>query len=139
MLAAVVDRRPVGFTAQSFTSVSLDPPLVAVSVARTSQSWVRIRSKGVFCASILADDQEPVARGFATKGTDRFRTVGWSPAAGTGSPVIAGSLAWVDCRIMAEHDGGDHLLVLARVVDLGVSEGRGPLLFYRGGYGRFSV
>ena len=139
VLAAVVDHQPVGFTAQAFTSVSLDPPLVAACPARMSRSWARIRSTGVFCASILADDQEAVARLFATRGADRFATVGWSPAAGTGSPVIDGSLAWVDCRIMAEHDGGDHLLVLARVEDLGVREGRGPLLFYRGGYGRFTV
>lgn len=139
MVAAVVNGRPVGFTAQSFTSVSLDPPLVAACVARTSQSWVRIRSTGVFCVSILAEHQEGTARLFAAKGADRFRSVGWSRAAGTGSPMIDGSLAFVDCRIVAEHDGGDHLLVLARVVDLDLNEGRGPLLFYRGGYGRFSI
>lgn len=139
VLAAVVDRIPVGFTAQAFTSVSLDPPLIAVCVSRTSQSWARIRSTGVFCVSILAEDQEAIARLFAAKAADRFLTVGWTPATGTGSPVIDGCLAWVDCQIVAEHDGGDHLLVLARVVDLAVGDASGPLLFYRGGYGRYTV
>ena len=140
VITAVEEGEPVGFTAQSFTSVSLDPPLVAVSPARTSNSWPRIRSTGVFCANVLAEDQEALARVFATRGADKFRGVGWTASPGTRSPMLDGALSWVDCRIEAEHDGGDHLLVLARVVDLGVGEGgRRPLLFYRGGYGRFEV
>ena len=139
VLAAVHEGEPVGFTAQSFTSVSLDPPLVAACPARTSQSWARIRSTGGFCVSVLAEDQEAIGRLFATRGADRFRGVGWVPSASTGSPILDGCLAWVDCRIAAEHDGGDHLVVLARVVDLGIGVEKGPLLFYRGGYGRFTV
>ena len=136
----MLDGGPEGMAASSFTSVSLDPPLVAVSPARTSNSWPRIRSTGVFCANVLSEDQEALARVFATRGADKFRGVGWTSSPGTRSPLLDGALAWVDCRIEAEHDGGDHLLVLARVVDLGVGEGgRRPLLFYRGGYGRFEV
>jgi len=64
--------------------------------------------------------------------------VGWSPAPGTGSPVLDGALAWIDCRHHAEHDGGDHTIVVGRVLDLAVREHDGaPLLFYRGGFGRF--
>lgn len=137
VVTAVHEGQPVGFTAQSFTSVSLDPPLVAVCPARTSNSWPRIRSAGVFCANVLAEDQEVLGRAFAVRGADKFRGVGWTPAVGTGSPTLDGALAWIDCRIEAEHDGGDHLVVLARVVDLGVGTGDRPLLFYRGGYGRF--
>lgn len=137
VISAVEGSVPVGFTAQSFTSVSLDPPLIAVCPARTSTSWPRIRSVGVFCASVLAENQEAVARLFATRGADKFRGLGWTPSTVTGSPMLQDSLAWVDCRIEAEHDGGDHLVVLARVVGLSIeTEGR-PLLFYRGGYGRF--
>jgi len=128
---------PVGLTVQSFTSVSLDPPLVAVCPARTSTSWPRIRSAGVFCANVLAEDQEALARVFATRGADKFQGVGWAPSVSTASPVLDGVLAWIDCRIEAEHDGGDHLVVLARVVGMGLGRSGRPLLFYRGGYGRF--
>ena len=133
------DDVPVGFTAQSFTSVSLHPPLVAVCPSRASGSWARIRARGVFCANILAEDQEALGRVFAVRGADRFRGVGWTPSPATGSPLLDGVVAWVDCRLEAEHDGGDHLIAVARVVDLDVGAGGGgrPLLFYRGGYGRF--
>lgn len=137
VVVASVPGEPAGFTVQSFTSVSLDPPLVAVCPARTSSSWPRIRSTGVFCANVLGEDQEAVARTFATRGADKFDGVAWSATPGTGSPALDGALAWIDCRIEAEHDGGDHLVVLARVVGLGVGHEGRPLLFYRGGYGRF--
>lgn len=130
---------PVGFTAQSFTSVSLDPPLVCVCPARSSVSWPLIRARGTFCANVLADDQEALGRVFATRGADKFQGVAWTPAPETGSPVLDGVLAWVDCRIEAEHDGGDHVIAMGRVIDLGLGPGpaRPPLLFFRGGYGRF--
>lgn len=131
---------PVGFTAQSLTSVSLDPPLVSVCPAKTSSSWPRIRATGRFCANVLAEDQEALCRSFAApaaSGGDKFSGVGWTPSVATGSPVLTGALAWVDCELEAEHEAGDHLIVLGRVVDLGVAEEGRPLLFYRGGYGRF--
>lgn len=136
-VVAAAPGEPVGFTVQSFSSVSLDPPLVAICPSRASSSWPRIRSAGVFCVNILAEDQEVLARLFATRGADKFKGVGWRPSVVSGSPVLEGALAWVDCRIEAEHDGGDHLVVLARVVDMGVEGDGRPLLFYRGGYGRF--
>ena len=137
MITAIAGDAPVGFTAQSFTSVSLDPPLVAVCPARASVSWPLIGAGRSFCANVLAEDQESLARVFATRGADKFRGVGWKPSPVSGSPLLDGVVAWIDCRIEAEHDGGDHLIAVARVVDLGVGEGRRPLLFYRGGYGRF--
>ncbi len=138
VLTAVDDAGPVGFTVQSFTSVSLDPPLVSVCPARRSASWPRMRSAGAFCANVLADDQEALGRVFAASGHDRFAGLGWRPSPATGSPVLDGALAWVDCRLHAEHDGGDHLIVVARVVDLAMGAPGAPLLFYRGGYGRFA-
>lgn len=137
VIASLDGDEPVGFTAQSFTAVSLDPPLIAVCPARTSRSWPRIQSAGRFCANILADDQESLGRTFATLGVDKFADVEWQRSPVTGSPILVGALAWVDCVIEAEHDGGDHVVVLARVVALGVSGSGQPLLFFRGGYGRF--
>ena len=128
---------PTGFTAQSFTSVSLEPPLVAMCPGSGILSWPSIRDAGVFCANILAHDQEALCRRFATRGVDKFQGVGWKPSHATGSPVIDGVLAWVEARIDAIHQAGDHLIVVGRVVDLDVSREASPLLFYRGGYGRF--
>ncbi|HVF12949.1 MAG TPA: flavin reductase family protein [Acidimicrobiales bacterium] len=126
---------PVGLAVNSFTSVSLDPPLVAISVNRTSSTWPRIRTSGRFTVNILSADQEAVSRRFASGG-DRFEGVGWrrSPS---GSPVLDGALAWIDATVEAEHDAGDHLLVVGRVSALDVVGAGGPLVFYRGGYGRF--
>lgn len=137
IVTALEGDEPVGFTAQSFTSVSLDPPLVLICPGKSSSSWPRIKGAGVFCANVLAAAQEATCRAFAISGGDKFKGVGWTPSSGTGSPVLTDALAWVDCRIEAEYDGGDHVIVVGRVVDLGVAEEGSPLLFYRGGYGRF--
>ena len=137
VVTGIHEGEPVGFTAQSFTSVSLDPPLVLVCPAKSSASWPRIAASGAFCVTILRQDQEAVCRAFAARGADKFRGIGWTPAPGTGSPLLSGALAWVDCRIEAEHDGGDHVIAVGRVVDMGVAAEARPLLFYRGGFGSF--
>ncbi|MGI8758439.1 MAG: flavin reductase family protein [Acidimicrobiales bacterium] len=129
---------PVGLSVNSFTAVSLDPPLVAFCAARRSSSWAAIRRVGAFCANILAEDQEAVSRVFAARGADRFAGIGWAPAA-SGSPRLHGVLAWLDCEIEAVHDGGDHEICMGRVGALDVERRDGPLVFYRGGYGRFDA
>ena len=139
VITAVDDEGPVGLTAQSFSSLSLDPPLVLVCPAKSSSSWPRIEAAGAFCVNVLGEDQEELCRGFAMRGADKFAGVGYSPAPHTGSPLLSGALAWIDCRLEALHDGGDHLVAVGRVLDLGSSDGTRPLLFYRGGYGRFTV
>jgi len=142
VITALDGDEALGFTAQSFTSVSLDPPLISVCPSRRSVTWPRMERAGAFCANVLASDQEDVARAFAIRDADRFAGVGWSPAPATGSPVLAGVLAWVDCRLEAVHEAGDHLIAVGRVVGLGLGTddgGRAPLLFYRGGYGRFAL
>ncbi|HLF41484.1 MAG TPA: flavin reductase family protein [Acidimicrobiia bacterium] len=127
--------QPVGMAANSFTSVSLDPPFVLVCMARTSETWPLIQGSGAFAVNMLAEGQEDVCRRFSAKGTDRFAGTGWEPAA-TGSPILRDSLAYVDCTIEVEHEAGDHVIVLGRVVDMGrLVDGR-PLVFWRGGYGR---
>ena len=103
---------------------------MAVAPARTSTSWPRIARSGSFCVNVLSEDQEELCVGFAASGGPKFDGVAWHPAPGTGSPVIEGSLAWVDCDVALVHDAGDHELILGHVRDIGVGEGS-PLLFYR--------
>lgn len=136
VVTAMEDVGPVGFTCQAFTSLSLDPPLVALAPGKSSTSWPRIAEAGRFCVNILADDQEALCRDFAVSGGDKFTGIGWSPGS-TGAPVLDGVLAWVECELLLVHDAGDHELVFGRVVDLGVNPGA-PLLYYRGGFGRFT-
>lgn len=139
IIAAAEAETASGLSAQSFTSVSLEPPLVLFCAGKNSTSWPRIKATGAFCANILSEDQEALCRTFASSGGDKFAGVGWSPSPVTGSPILAGVLAWVDCTIENELDGGDHIIVVGCVRDLDVSEEGAPLLFYRGGFGRFVV
>ena len=138
VVTAASESGPVGLAVGSFASVSLDPPLVAFFPDRSSSSWPRIAEAGSFCVNILADDQEDVCRRFASKGDDKFAGLGWR-AAGSGAPVLDGVLAWIDCDIDQVLDAGDHFCVLGRVRELEVAHDGAPLLFFRGGYGRFSV
>lgn len=128
---------PVGFACQAFAALSLDPPLVLFCAGRTSTTWPRIRDAGAFCVNILAEDQEDICRVFAGRGTDKFSGIGWRPSL-VGAPLLYGCLASLDCRVEATHVGGDHDIVVGRVVDLGLHRQGGPLVFFRGGYGRFA-
>ncbi|MEN0139382.1 MAG: flavin reductase family protein [Rhodococcus sp. (in: high G+C Gram-positive bacteria)] len=123
-----------GLAANSFTSVSLDPPLVAFCVAHTSSSWPAIRRADSFVINILAEDQEHVGRQLAVKGGDKFAGLAWQPSP-SGAPVIENAVAWIDARVEAEHAAGDHVIVVSRVQHL-YADGRSPLLFHRGKYGR---
>lgn len=127
---------PIGFTCQSFASLSLDPPLVSFAPARTSTTWPRIRDIGAFCVNVLAAEHRDLSVGFARSGlaVDKFAGVDWCPAPSS-APVLEGVSAWIDCTLRDEHDGGDHTIVVGRVHDLGADPTRLPLLFYRGGYG----
>jgi flavin reductase (DIM6/NTAB) family NADH-FMN oxidoreductase RutF len=136
VVTAMEDAGPAGFTCQAFTSLSLEPPLVALAPGKSSTSWPRIREAGCFCVNILAEDQEAICRDFAVSGGDKFVSVGWRPGA-NGAPRLTGALAWVECDVLLIHDAGDHELVIGRVTDLGVEHGARPLLYYRGGFGRF--
>jgi 3-hydroxy-9,10-secoandrosta-1,3,5(10)-triene-9,17-dione monooxygenase reductase component len=137
IVTALEEGVPVGFTCQSFAALSLDPPMVILAPARSSTSWPRIAQAGAFCVNILEEHQEALARAFAVSGGDKFDGVGWSQGVVTGSPVIIGSLAVVECQLGDIFDGGDHELVTGHVVAIDVGEGN-PLLFYRSGFGRFA-
>jgi flavin reductase (DIM6/NTAB) family NADH-FMN oxidoreductase RutF len=131
------DGAPTGMVVGSFTSVSLDPPLVAFFPAKNSQSWPRIEKMGKFCVNILASDQQPLCRQFAAKGAeDKFAGVSHRVSA-NGSPILDGVVAWIDCALEAVHEAGDHYIVLGRVMALEVASPGKPLLFFQGGYGEF--
>lgn len=131
------DGVPAGMAVGSFTSVSLDPPLVAFLPDKSSTSFPKIRAAGSFCINVLAGDQETVCRAFAVRGPDRFAGVPWHPA-GSGAPIVDGAVAWIDCDIEQILEAGDHYIVLGRVRDLSVTGRPSPLLFFRGGYGQFT-
>ncbi len=136
VVTAMEEGDPVGFTCQTFTSLSLEPPMVALAPAKSSTSWPRIAKAGAFCVNILASDQEALCRDFAVSGGDKFKGVAWHPGA-LGCPVLEGVLAWVECRLGIIHDAGDHELVTGTVESMGTGRGS-PLLFYRSGFGTFS-
>jgi len=139
VVTAVTSDGPVGFTCQAFTSLSLQPPLVALAPGKQSTSWPKIAAAGAFCVNILSSSQEGLCRAFAVSGAehaDKFAGVAWRPAL-SGSPVLQGVHAWVDCRLLTVHEAGDHELVLGRVLDLGVGGGE-PLVFHRGRFGRLT-
>jgi len=129
--------RPYGFTCQSVTSVSLDPPYISFCPSRTSTSWAAMREIGVLCVNILADDQRDLCRQFAVSAADKFGGVQWRPAA-NGAPLIDGAVASMESSVEFEHGAGDHTIVVAHVTGLRASDERRPLLFYRGGYGGFA-
>jgi 3-hydroxy-9,10-secoandrosta-1,3,5(10)-triene-9,17-dione monooxygenase reductase component len=133
IVTAITPGGPVGLSIGSFTSVSLDPPLVGFLPARASQSWPRIREIGRFCVNVLSDGQEELARLFAAPHDDRFDTVKWRPAPYSGAPLLDGVAAWVDCAVEAVIPAGDHVFVLGRVHELGHGEGE-PLVFHLGSY-----
>ncbi|GAB2850481.1 flavin reductase [Actinocorallia aurea] len=127
----------VGMVVGSFTSVSLDPPLVAFLPDKNSSSWASLRASGErFCVNVLSAAQEDVCRAVATRKTDKFHDIGWRPSP-QGMPIIDGAVAWIDCVTEQVHDAGDHDLVIGRVLDLDLGDGE-PLLFHRGGYGSFT-
>jgi flavin reductase (DIM6/NTAB) family NADH-FMN oxidoreductase RutF len=129
---------PVGVAIGSFTSVSLDPPLVGFLPGKGSTSWPRIEATGTFCVNILAADQLPVCQAFGAKDGTKFEALSHRSEA-TGSPIIEGVLSWIDCTIDTVADAGDHWWVMGKVEAMHVErDDVGPLQFFRGAYGEFS-
>lgn len=129
-----------GMTANAFGSVSLDPPLVMCCVARTAVMHSAISAARHFAVSILGADQESTARYFADRrrprGPAQFTGIDWRPGPHTGAPLLDGASAWLECRLVDAHEGGDHTIFIGEVLAAGASPGPGPLLFFGGGYRR---
>jgi 3-hydroxy-9,10-secoandrosta-1,3,5(10)-triene-9,17-dione monooxygenase reductase component len=133
LVTATTPDGPVGMAVNSFSSVSLDPPLVSFCAARTSSTWPRVRAAGTFAVNVLGEHHAEVSRRFARKGADRFAGLVHRSGA-TGAPVLDGVAAHLDCELHAVHEGGDHVIVLGRVVHLDADEGVRPLVFHGGDY-----
>jgi flavin reductase (DIM6/NTAB) family NADH-FMN oxidoreductase RutF len=135
---------PVGFTIGSFTSVSLDPPLVGFLPMLTSTTWEAIAPSQRFCVNVLSRAQADLCWRFAKSDNEatRFDGVAWTPAP-TGSPIIDRAVAWIDCEVEHIYEMGDHYFVLGSVVALDADadhdgDGPHPLLFFKGTLGGFA-
>lgn len=126
------DGKPFGLTANAFSSVSLDPPLLLVCVDKKAESYPYFEQSKVFTVNILSDGQEALSRRFAVSGGAKFEGVAYHMGA-NGAPILEGSLAYMECTLYASYDGGDHTIYLGEVQQAETVE-RKPLLFYRGGY-----
>ncbi len=135
VITSHLDGEPIGFTCQSFYSVSTSPPLVSFSVMASSASYPKIRQAGRFVVNILSGEQAGISNQFARKGTDKWHAVEWQQSP-LGNPIIAGSLHWLDCKIHAEHAAGDHLIVIGEVkaLSLQATAVTQPLLYFKGQY-----
>jgi flavin reductase (DIM6/NTAB) family NADH-FMN oxidoreductase RutF len=136
VVTANPDTGPVGLAIGSFTSVSLDPPLVGFLPGKTSSSWPSIERAGSFCVNIMGADQLDLVKVFASKQEDKFAGLEWR-AGETGSPILDGVLAYIDCELHEVVEAGDHWFVMGLVKELEVVTDSEPMVFHRGRYGTF--
>lgn len=129
--------RPVGMVVGSFTSVSLHPPLVAFLPDRGSKTWPLIERAGRFCVNVLSDRQQDVCRALSSKAADKFDTVAHR-LSDDDVPILQGVVAWIDCRLHAVHEAGDHFIAVGEVLALELDHPHPPLVFLKGAYGSFA-
>ena len=134
VITTLGDDGPVGFTCQSFYSVSIDPPLVSFSIARTSRSLAAVRAHRSVVVNFLSADQQHLSAQFGRSGTDKWAGVAWSPSPCCGTPVLDGAAGWVAGQIDREIEAGDHVIFLVRVSAIQDDSSRQPLVFHRGAY-----
>jgi 3-hydroxy-9,10-secoandrosta-1,3,5(10)-triene-9,17-dione monooxygenase reductase component len=134
VITAMTEAGPVGLSMNSFTSVSLTPPLVLFCPALTSGTWPQLRDVGRIAINVLSAGQEAVSRLFSTRSADRFAEIAWS-AGKNGAPLFDDALGWLECTVQAEHPAGDHTVVIAEIDRMGVHDEIGePLVYFRGAY-----
>ncbi len=132
VVTAQVDGKPIGITASSLSSVSVNPPQVLICVGNTLYTHHAIQQSGAFAVNILAADQLEWGMRFAgmlPEGEDRFHDIETTTAI-TGSPLLPGVLSWLDCRLRHAYDAGDHTIFVGEVVDAGANEAGAPLLYF---------
>lgn len=137
VITGVENAQPVGFTCQTFGSLSIDPILVSFAARTASTSWPRLRPAGVVAINVLSSHQEALARVFATSGNDKFDGVAWTSGA-QGAPLLGGALASLEGRIVDVTSYGDHDIAVVAVDHVASHDGH-PLIYYRGGFGSFSA
>ncbi len=135
--AVAEEGQPIGMVVGTFSSVSLNPPLIAFLPTTNSRRFAKIRTARSFCVNVLASDQEPLCRRLATGGAGSLDGVRWRPGM-LGSPILEEALSWIECTFEDIREAGDHFIVLGLVHELAVARSTLPLLFFQGGYGRFS-
>jgi len=129
------DGAPTGLTVNSFTSVSLDPPLLLVCLAKPAASAVTLIEASHFAVNVLQTGQQPASIRFSTRDEDRFGTTPWS-CGEAGAPILKDSLGVFECERHAVYDGGDHHILVGQVVKASFDAGLDPLLYFRGRYRR---
>lgn len=140
VITTKLDGEPHGMTANAVTSLSLDPMMLLVCVAKDADTHDILSEAGVFAVNILAEDQSELSDRFAKKEFDGAHEMDDIPVrfARSGAPIIEGALAYIDCRTVREHHGGDHTIFIGEVLDAGQLGDGQPLLFYGGKYGKLS-
>ena len=136
VVTALTPEGPAGFTCQTFGSLSLEPPMVLFAATSAGQSWTRVRQCAVVAVNVLAADQEPLGRLFATSGIDKFADVAWE-AAPEGSPLLGGALAHLEGRVASITPHGDHDVCVVEV-DFARARSAHPLIYFRGGFGELA-
>jgi 3-hydroxy-9,10-secoandrosta-1,3,5(10)-triene-9,17-dione monooxygenase reductase component len=133
VVTGIADGLPAGLTCQSFTALSLDPPMVLFCPAKTSTSWPLLAGAPYLCINILSRGQHRLSDAFARSGADKFAGVTWTPTP-HGAPALDGAAAHIEARVAGRHDGGDHHVVICQVESLAAAADPDPLLYYRSGY-----
>jgi 3-hydroxy-9,10-secoandrosta-1,3,5(10)-triene-9,17-dione monooxygenase reductase component len=135
IIAGLDNDEPLGFTCQSFYSASVAPPLISFSVMANSSTYPRIRETGKFSVNVLAEAQQAISDQFGRKGKDRWAGIAWRMTPGR-NPVIVGTLMWLDCKIVAEHQAGDHSIVIGEVIAMSPTDWHdgAPPLYFKGKY-----
>ena len=137
-VTAVADAVPVGMIVGSFTSVSLEPALVAFLPDRASTTWPRIMAAGAFCVNILTERQQSVCDAISSKAPGKFEAIAYRLSGG-GVPIIKGVVAWIECDLYAVHEAGDHFIAIGLVKAMAVEQSESPLVFHRGSYRKISA
>ncbi len=135
VVAAEVDGVPAGLAANSFVSVSLDPPMVSICVAHSSTTWPVLRRADRLGVSVLGAHQEHIGRQLSARNIDRFAALRWRTSP-DGAVMLDGSSAWLDCGVEREIPAGDHDIVLLRVYDVDADPEVAPLVFHGSRYRR---
>jgi flavin reductase (DIM6/NTAB) family NADH-FMN oxidoreductase RutF len=133
VVTALTDFGPIGMVVGSFTSVSIEPALVAFLPDRRSRTWAKIAAAGHFCVNILAESQQDISRKLSSRDQDKFNTISYRLSE-SGLPIIDGVVAWIDCQLEAVHEAGDHFIAIGLVRALDVERADPPLVFVQGGY-----